>query len=271
MTAEPTTTAPAKPRSRRFWTPRKRDWFLRIGTLVSFLGLWQWYGNTVNKVLLATPTAIAYAVWELFVKKNEILPAAWTTLSALLLGFTLSAVFGVVIGLAMGRIRLIQRMLDPYVSFFYAVPSIVFVPLVLAWVGLGIQLRVVLAVMAAVFPVIINTMVGVRQVPAEYTEVGSTFCASSGQTMRTIVLPYALPFIFVGLRQAMLQSFVMVVVAEMLVAITGLGGLMIVYSNFFKTARLFVPLLLIMALSMLLTTLLRRLGERLAPWGKADQ
>ena len=271
MRAKPTTLRPVSSRKDRLWNRSTKDWLIRVVTFVIFITAWQWYASGVSKTLLATPSAVMASMYHLVIEDNVILPAAWITLSALLSGFSLAVVLGVGIGLLMGRVRLIERMLDPYVTFLYAVPSIVFVPLILAWVGLGIKLRIVLVVLAAVFPVIVNTMVGVKQVPGNYTEVGRVFCASERQVMRTIVLPYALPYIFIGLRQALMQSLVMVVVAELLVAITGLGGLMITYSNYFKTANLFVPLLFIMTASLILTSLLRRLGDRLAHWGQQDR
>jgi ABC-type nitrate/sulfonate/bicarbonate transport system permease component len=262
----------ASPRATSRWWKRSStwDWALRVITLVVFLGGWEYYARGVSPVLLVPPSAIAEEAWRLIFVENEILPAAITTLTALLLGFVIAAALGVAVGVLMGRFRILERIIDPYVSFIYAIPSIVFVPLILVWLGLGLKLRVFLVFLAGVFPVVINTMVGVKQVPADITDVGRVFCARERDALTTIVFPSALPYIFVGLRQALAQSLVMVVVAEMLVAITGLGGLMVTYGNFFHTASLFVPLLVIVATSLFLTWLIRWTGERLAPWAAAE-
>ena len=262
----------ALPRTAVRWWRRSStaDWALRILTLAAFLGGWEYYARGVSPVLLVPPSAIAKQAWQLIVVDNVILPAAGTTLSALLLGFVVAGVVGVTVGALMGRFRILERIIDPYVSFIYAIPSIVFVPLILVWLGLGLKLRVFLVFLAGVFPIIINTMVGVKQVPADLTDVGRVHCARERDALKTIVFPSALPYIFVGLRQALAQSLVMVVVAEMLVAITGLGGLMVTYGNFFHTASLFVPLLVIVATSLFLTWLIRWTGERLAPWAAAE-
>lgn len=254
------------PKRRRWVNTHAGAWTIRVMTLIVVLVSWEIYARGVSRALFVGPIEIAGAAYDLTIQDTVILEATLISFGSLVLGLGASIVIGVLVGLTMGRVRIFERVLNPYVSFFQALPSIVLIPLLLVWLGLGLQLRVVLVILASVFPVIINTAVGVRQVPADLLEVGRMHCATERQTVRTIIIPSAIPYIFAGIRQALSQALVMVVVAEILVAVTGLGGLMVTYGNYFQTADLFVPLLVIMALSLLLTDILKRIERRVAPW-----
>ena len=256
-----------RPRSRWAWTSsRTGAWAIRLVTLVAILVSWELYAGSVSRALLAGPIEISGSAYRLTIEQGVILDAALTTFGALTLGLVVSVVLGILIGLVMGRVRWVERVLDPYVTFFNALPSIVLIPLLLVLLGFSLELRITLVLLASVFPVIINTMTGVKTVPIGLLEVGRMQCATERQVIRTIVLPSATPYIFVGIRQALSQALVMTVVAEILVAVTGLGGLMVEYANYFRTADLFVPLFVIMGLSLFLTALVKRIERRVAPW-----
>jgi NitT/TauT family transport system permease protein len=111
-------------------------------------------------------------------------------------------------------------------------------------------------------------MAGVKQTDRDLLDVGTAFSASGRQIATTIVLPSALPMIFSGLRIALGASLIGVVVVEMVVLITGLGGLIVLYANSFQTAELFVPILVIMVLSIALTKIAAAVQRRLTPWAR---
>jgi NitT/TauT family transport system permease protein len=188
------------------------------------------------------------------------------TLLRIFAGFAVAATAGVTLGVLMGMSRLVARIVDPWIAALYPLPKIALIPLLVIWFGIDAQLRLALVFLAGVFPVIINTVAGVKNVDRELIDVGRVACASERQMVATIVLPAALPFIFAGIRVAMSQALVGVIVAEMTAIITGLGGMIIRFANFFQTANLFVPILAIMAVSVGLTTLLKWLERRLMPW-----
>jgi ABC-type nitrate/sulfonate/bicarbonate transport system permease component len=244
-------------------------WTVRIATLVLLLAAWQVYADGVSRALFAPPTEIAESFLDL-IDDGRLLDAIVTSMGSMLIGFALAIVVGVAIGVAMGRFRVLEYVLDPYVSFLYALPSIALIPLLVIWFGIDGTLRVVLVFLAAVFPIVINTMVGVKQVDRELIDVARVNCATERQIMRSVILPGSIPFIFAGIQVALAQALVGVVVAEMTAVVTGLGGLIVRFSQFFQTASLFVPILAVMALSILLTALLRLLQKRLAPWAKVE-
>jgi NitT/TauT family transport system permease protein len=249
-----------------FLYSRTGVWTVRIVTFIALISAWQLYASGVSKALFATPSAIFEAAVEMTITEGTLWPALAISIGALIAGFGLAVVVGVAIGLLMGRFRVAEYVLDPYVSFLYALPSIALIPLLVIWFGIDAQLRLALVFLAGVFPVIINTVAGVKNVDRELIDVGRVACASERQMVATIVLPAALPFIFAGIRVAMSQALVGVIVAEMTAIITGLGGMIIRFANFFQTANLFVPILAIMAVSVGLTTLLKWLERRLMPW-----
>lgn len=251
---------------RGFLYTRTGVWTVRLVTFVLLIVGWELYGSSVSRALFAPPSAILESIIELTLVDGTLWGALAISMGALLLGFGLAIVTGILVGLVMGRFRSVEYVLDPYVSFLYALPSIALIPLLVIWFGIDTELRLALVFLAGVFPVIINTMAGVKNVDRELLDVGRVACASERQMVTTIVLPAALPFISAGIRVALSQALVGVIVAEMTAIITGLGGMIIRFANFFQTANLFVPILAIMVVSVSLTALLKWAERRLMPW-----
>ena len=251
---------------RDFLYTRAGVWTVRVVTFVVLVVAWELYASGVSRALFAPPSAIVESIVELAITERTLWGALLISMGALVAGFGLAIVVGVAIGLLMGRFRSVEYVLDPYVSFLYALPSIALIPLLVIWFGIDTELRLALVFIAGVFPVIINTMAGVKNVDRELLDVGRVACASERQMVATIVLPAALPFVFAGIRVALSQALVGVIVAEMTAIITGLGGMIIRFANFFQTANLFVPILAIMAVSVGLTAFLKWLERRLMPW-----
>lgn len=246
-------------------------WAIRLFVFAALIGVWEYYGHQVSRALFAPPSAIVKSVKQLYVDENVMLPAMWVSLGSLFLGFGAALVAGVALGLAMGRRRVVEWIVSPYLTFIFSIPYIALIPLLVTWFGIEWKLRAVLVFIASVFPVTINTFAGVREVDEDLMDVAVANCASESQVLRTVVLPASIPFIFTGAQVALGLALVGVVVAEMTAAVTGLGGLIILYSNFFRTADLFVPILTLMVVSVFLTRLMRWTERRLMPWREDDR
>jgi NitT/TauT family transport system permease protein len=242
---------------------------MRIGFLVLILVSWQLYSTTVSRALLAGPVEIAGAFWELYVTHPAMYEALGTTFLALILGLVLAIVIGVAVGIGVGVSKRFEWIVGPYITFLFAIPSIALIPLLIIWLGIDFPLRVFLVVISAVFPVIINTAAGVRGADRELVEAAHSFVATPRQTLLTVRLPAALPFVFAGVNQALSLALAGVIVAEMTATVTGLGGLIITYANFFQTAKLFVPIITLMAASVLLNYGLAAIEKRAMPWHAA--
>jgi NitT/TauT family transport system permease protein len=169
-------------------------------------------------------------------------------------------------GTAMGMFPTLRRILDPYVNAFYAMPTVAMIPLVIIWLGLGFQAKVFLTWLVAVFPVIINAEAGVVTVPPAFLETARAFGCNRWQVFRRVILHAAVPFFVAGVRLGLGRALVGVVVAEMFTALAGLGYLIVLYGNTFRTAELFVPILVLGAISIAATKLIQRIERRIAPW-----
>jgi NitT/TauT family transport system permease protein len=144
------------------------------------------------------------------------------------------------------------------------------VPLVIIWLGLGFEAKVFLTWLVSVFPVIINAQVGVMNVPPAFIETARAFGCDRWQLFRRVILQAAVPFLIAGIRLGLGRALVGVVVAEMFTALTGLGSMIVFYGNTFRTAELFVPMVVLAILSVVITNLIYRVEVWIAPWRMAQ-
>jgi NitT/TauT family transport system permease protein len=166
----------------------------------------------------------------------------------------------------MGTNRTAELILDPYINALYAMPLVALIPILMLWVGIGYTAKVVIVVLFSVFPVIINTVTGVKNVDSHYLDIGKAFMATRFMVYRKIIAPYALPYVASGLRIALGRGIIAMIVAEFLTAITGLGGLIINYTNAFETAKAFAPVLVVALLANVLTIGVQKVEQRLGRW-----
>lgn len=245
---------------------RGAKWTIRIVVAVAIFGFWQLDAEHLSTAVAAPPSRIAQAVWRQFVTQHTIYSALGSSLFGLVIGYSIAILAGMAIGIAMGRSRVLERILDPYVSFLYALPHVAFVPLMVIWLGFQLKLRLGYIILSAIFPMIVNTMVGAKNVDEAMLEVGKSVCANRRQILRTIVVPAALPYLLVGARQSFFLAWVGVIVAEVLTTQTGLGGALTHYSNYYRTADMYVPILVIMLIGILIQVVTDRAKRRIAPW-----
>ena len=238
---------------------------LRAGSVIVLLGFWELYGRHSNPLLFTYPTAIARAGVQL-AANGQLGKALGQSLSVLALGLVLAVVAGIAIGLAMGRSPIVEAVLDVPLNALYATPLVALVPVMVLWVGFGTVAKVVVVFLFAVFSIVINTARGVREVDPQLIEVARSFHASETGLWRDVVLPAALPYIVTGIRLAVGRALVGIIVAEFYTSIAGLGYLIVTYANTFQTAKVFVPVVILMALGVGLTWALQLLERRLAPW-----
>jgi NitT/TauT family transport system ATP-binding protein/sulfonate transport system ATP-binding protein len=243
---------------------------VRALSVVLTLGLWEWYGRGVDPIFMSYPTAIIAAVPQM-IAKGELQRALLLTLQGLSIGFVLAIVFGILIGLLMGRYRLFDYLLDVQISALYSTPNVALIPLLILWFGLGMTSKIAIVFLAAFFPIIVNTYGGVRNVSRGLVEIAQAEGASEAQIFGKIILPASLPFIMTGIRLAVGRAVVGMVVAEMFTAITGLGGAIVYYSNAFATDKLFVVIILLALLGVALTEGVKFLEVRLAPWKETER
>jgi len=269
--AAPATHTEAAPIEDLAAPPRARSkvWMIRLASMVTVIGAWEFVGRRSNPLFLPYPTAVVKA-GAAMIASGELLGALASSLQTVVIGFCIAGTVGIVLGLLIGRYRVVDAATDWLVNALYATPLVAVIPLVILWFGLGDLSKLFIVTILSVFPVLINTAAGVRNVPRTLIDVSTAFAANERQVFVKIILPSAVPYMMTGLRLAIGRAIIGMVVAEFFTAITGLGALIVKYGNRYDTASMFVPILVLMVLGILLTSLVRRAEEHFAPWRMAD-
>jgi len=177
------------------------NWVITVGSLIVLLGAWEIFGRDINPVFGSYPSAIAEAFWQL-ARTGKLWTALLDSLRPFLLGYALAIVIGIPIGLVTGRFRVVEAAIGIYITAGYAMPLVALVPLLVLWLGLGFAVKVAVVFLMSVFPISINTWLGVTAVPKTLIEVGKSFVAPNSVILRRIILPATLPYIMAGIRLA---------------------------------------------------------------------
>jgi NitT/TauT family transport system permease protein len=252
-----------RPRRLRRWEPL----LWGGGAVLVFLAAWQFVANEqlVPPLFLPAPTDIAQAMVQMFQD-----PTIWIDLQTsgqeFLLGYGLAVVVGLPLGLLTGRYQRLAWSLDPFISFFYSMPRIALVPLLIIWFGIGIYSKVAVVFLGAFFPIAINTMAGIRSLDPALLRAARSFGASELQVFRTIALPGSVPFTLTGLRLGVGHALVGVVVGELVAAQHGIAQRMSVAGTTFQVPTMFAALIVISGTGVVVTMILQRFERRFDAW-----
>jgi NitT/TauT family transport system permease protein/taurine transport system permease protein len=217
--------AAATPRSALRGTVQRFVWrLLPLTPFAAILAAWVVYWSIARPPAATLPAVqdVAGAMWELAVK-GELAIHVLASLWRLLLGVALGVATGVIGGFIVGLNRPISDFLSPLIVFFNAISGIVWLPLVIGWLGIGTALAVFLIWNTVFFIVFQNTVLGVQLVPQVYEEGVQTLGGGRWETIRTVILPGALPYILTGLRSGLGFGWRALIAAELVGATTGLG------------------------------------------------
>ena len=240
-------------------------WAITLASVVCALVLWEIFGRDVNPVFGSYPSAIAVAFWELL-RSGQLASALGESLQPFFVGYGLAIVIGIPLGLIIGRFRTMEAAFGIYVTAGYAMPLVALVPLLILWLGLGFKVKVAVVFLMSLFPIVINTWLGVTAVPKTLIEVGKSFVAPDTVILRRIILPATLPYIMAGIRLAVGRAVVAMVIAEFFTTISGLGAVIINSANNFDTATMFVPIIILLVMAIGLNSFIGRVEHKVAPW-----
>jgi NitT/TauT family transport system permease protein len=166
----------------------------------------------------------------------------------------------------LGRRSTLSRLLEPYVDAVYATPRVVIVPLVIIWFGVGYVGRVFLIWLGTVIPIILNTAIGVRNARPDLVEVARSMGASERDLIRHVIMPASVPYVVAGLRIGAGRALVGVIVAEIFLDLTGLGGIIQTESQYFRTANMLAAVIVVAALGAIIIGSLGGLERRFQSW-----
>lgn len=238
---------------------------IRMVSVIVFFCWWEYVGRGMNTLFMSYPSAIFMAGWEMMLDGK--LPNAFmVSMQPFVISLAISIVGGVAFGILIGQVWLLEYILDPFVNALYAIPRVAFIPLIILWAGLHVGGKIAVITSIAIFPVIINTYAGIKDVRGSLIEIGRAYGASKQQLFLMVILPAALPFIMTGIRLSVGLAIIGMIVAEFFTAINGLGGLIVVYANNFDTTHLFVPIIVIGVFGVLLTEIVAFLDRRISHW-----
>ena len=197
------------------------SWGIRLLSLLVVLTAWEIYGRSVNPILFTYPTAVAAAFVELVVK-GELQRFLLQSLEVFAYGFALAVVVGIPLGIFLARSATLSLALEPYLHALYSTPTVAFIPLIVLWFGFRVPAKVVIVFLFMVFPVLINTQQGVKNLNQDLLEVARSFCSSERRLWSDLIIPSALPFILAGVNLAIGRGLVGMIVAEFFTSVAGL-------------------------------------------------
>ena len=246
---------------------RYRPTLLSTGAIVLVLLAWQVSSDLrwVDPLTSSSPKQIGIAAWH-FIPSREGLNDMKVSGEELLIGLCLATVVGIGMGLLMGWYGIIEETLGLGLSIFYSLPLIALAPVIVLWFGIGISSKVVVVFIAALFPILVSTMSGVKGVDPTLVNVARTYNAGERQLWLTVLLPGAVPSIITGIRLGMANALIGVVVGEFIASSAGVGFLISQAANNFNVELLFVGLLILGVVSVILNVLLRRIERRFSKW-----
>ena len=246
-------------------------YFLGIGFILFVLLLWEAVPHVLTlsrgmNLFFTTPSAVAVKLYELFAT-GKILPALKFSATAFTIGLLASIVVALPLGVILGRSQTMNAVFDPFITAFNATPRLVFLPIFLVWFGIGMNTVVLIVFIGAVFPLLINTYAGVRNADRLLINVVRSFGASEWEINKLVILPNSMPFIVAGLRLAIGRAILGIVVAEFFGGSTeGIGVLMVDAAGKFQVDIVFAGLILFMSMSLIMTSCVKVLENRLTRW-----
>jgi ABC-type nitrate/sulfonate/bicarbonate transport system permease component len=238
-----------------------------IGSPLALLAIWEGCAQFgwIDTRFFPAPSAIVEQAWALS-KTGALWTNLWASLQRLFWGFLLGGIPALALGILMGLYRPIRAAIDPLVSATYPIPKSAILPLVLLIFGLDEMSKIVMVALGVFYPVLINTIAGVRQIDRIYLDVGQNYRASRWQLFRTIALPGALPSIMAGVKLGIGMGLILIAIAEMVGAQSGLGYMIWNAWQILSVETMYVGLVVIALLGFLFTVVLNEIEQWVLPW-----
>ncbi len=218
-----------------------------------------------NPILFPAPAA----VWEQFLevwRKGLLWPAVADSASAMGLGLALAIVVGIASGIPVGVVPLVEAAVTPYLWALFAMPKVALTPLVILWLGIGLEAKLALVFLSAVIPVILSCQEGVRTVDESLIRAARAFGANTRQLVVHVIAPSTLPFIASGVRNGISRGFVGLLVIEMSVGTGGIGSQVMRAMRSFNSARMFAYVIVLIIGALLVIGLSRWVETYLSRW-----
>lgn len=223
----------------------------------------------VSPLIFPGPASVVNALFDGLVS-GEILRHLLVTLGEILAGFVIGAALGFVLGAAIGLSDLLETLLYPYVVAFQTMPKVAIAPLFVVWFGFGATSKIVITATIVFFPLVANTIVGLRSAPKDQIDLMTACTANQWQVFRMIRLPHALPYVFAGLDIGIVLAVIGAIVGEFVGAEAGLGYLILQRNFSMDTAGVFAILIVLSLIGLGLHAAVSRLSKRVIFWADSS-
>jgi NitT/TauT family transport system permease protein len=234
-------------------------------SLIAGIALWEIVGRSTSQAFMVPFSETLVQLWQL-IDGGDFLGQFLDSAELFLTGFLLAVIVGAPLGILLARVRVLRIGLEPYIMTLYATPMVALIPFILSMMGFGFAPKVLVVFLFAVFPVLYNTVEGARSIKPEMIEVAKSFRSDEWALWREVILPYTLPYIMTGVRQAIGRALVGMVAAEFFLSSTGIGQIIMAASQNFDTASVFASILVIGLCGVGLMRLGLKVEQHFARW-----
>ena len=245
-------------------------WLPSLLIIVAILGVWEGYVRIfdVQKWLLPAPSLVASTIGD---SADMLLRHTLVTLKEVVIGFALALAGGVLLAAGIALSRTVARAIYPFVIASQTIPVIVIAPLLLVWIGYGLTPKIIVVALIAFFPIVVNTVDGLRSVDPDAVNLMRTLGANRWQIFLKIQVPSAMPFLFSGTKVAITVSVIGAVIGEWVGSSEGLGYLMIRSKPQFLTERVFAAIAILSAMGIGLFILVGVIEKLAIPWWHTER
>ena len=243
------------------------SWITTPLLLILFILVWHFYVIYfhVSKFIIPPPLAVWYSLLDLL-NTASTWQHAWITIYETLAGFAIACVIGIGLGTFLGKIYWLERTVNPFIIATQVVPKVALVPLFILWFGFGPEAKIIVAAVLAFFPILTNTVLGVKSVERGHKDVMTVLNASRWQSFVCLELPSSLPTILAGMEVGIVLALIGAVVGEYLGGATGLGHLLVASLNDYMVGAMFAVIFLLTAIGFVLYFLVGTLRRLVIPW-----
>ena len=253
----------------KYWIKKIRKWFSDAIPFLAILVIWWGFAHArlINEAFLPSPERVA-AMFIQLTKDGILLPNIGLSILRVLKGFLIGLSFGFVLGTLMGLSRTAEKLIGPTFNAIRQIPLVAWIPLIIIWFGIGEMSKLVFIAIGAMYPIVFNTLEGIRNVPKGFVEVARVFEYNQIKLVQKIILPAALPSFLTGVRLSLSRSWMMVIGAEVFMSTVerGLGNMIEQGSALFQLEIVFVGIIIIAAIGLAMNYLVGLVEANFA-WG----
>ncbi len=252
-------------RKSRLWARLGENTLYAVGLPIALLVVWGIWGTVAPGRFFPGPVVIAEAFAKTWIGPaftDDVLPS----LGRLALGILLSVLIGIAGGAVIGRVRWLRDLLTPVLEFFRAIPPPALIPIIAVLIGATDSMKVVVIVAGAIWPVLLNTIDGVRSADSVMQETARSFSLTTAQRIRYLILPAASPRIMAGVRQTLSIALILMVISEMFYSSSGLGYQIVFFQRNYLIAEMWSGIVLLGLIGVLLATVFGFVERRVLRW-----